>query len=154
MGSREKGKTGLGGLTRGDVSTPERIEGIPPVEQVSCGRHFCLALTENNSLYSWGINSQGQLGGSEKYLESKPFKLKTLKNKQIVKISSGENFGLALSNDGKVYSWGANSVGQLGQNHKSDSKTPKEINLKEKIVDVACGGSHSILLSGILFNFY
>lgn len=147
LGSKDKGKSGLGGRTRGDVIVPEVISDLPPIEQVSCGRHFCIALAENQSVYSWGHNSSGQLGGSEKFIESKPIKIKSLTNKNIVKVSSGENFALAVSKDGKVYSWGANSVGQLGQNHKSDLKTPKNIDIDERIIDIASGGSHSVILS-------
>jgi alpha-tubulin suppressor-like RCC1 family protein len=54
---------------------------------------------------------------------------------------------LALSKEGKVFSWGANSVGQLGQSHKSDLKTPKNIDIGERIIDVASGGAHSVILS-------
>lgn len=151
MGSREKGKSGLGSKTRGDIETPEMIKNLPPIEQVSCGRYFCLALGENQQVYSWGNNSYGQLGHSEKYMETKPIEIKSLSKKNIVKVSSGENFALALSNNGSIYSWGANSVGQLGQNHKSDLKTPRKIELNKKSVDIASGGNHSIILTGILF---
>jgi alpha-tubulin suppressor-like RCC1 family protein len=51
-----------------------------------------------------------------------------------------------------VYSWGINSDGQLGHGHKSDIKIPKKLDLDSKIIDVACGDSHSVLLSGNSFQ--
>jgi E3 ubiquitin-protein ligase HERC4 len=63
-------------------------------------------------------------------------------------VATGENFSLALSQKGEVYSWGINSDGQLGHGHKSDIKIPKKIHLDSKVIDIACGDSHSVLLSG------
>lgn len=63
-------------------------------------------------------------------------------------MATGENFSLALSEKGEVFSWGINSDGQLGHGHKSDLKIPKKIDFKLKVVDIACGDSHSMLLSG------
>ena len=61
---------------------------------------------------------------------------------------------MALTEDGDVYSWGINSDGQLGHGHRSDIKTPKKIYLGFKAVDIACGDSHSVVLSGIKFIIY
>ena len=56
---------------------------------------------------------------------------------------------MALSQKGEVYSWGINSDGQLGHGHKSDIKIPKKVKLDSKVIDIACGDSHSVLLSGL-----
>ena len=62
-------------------------------------------------------------------------------------MAVGDNFSLALSNKGEVYTWGINSDGQLGHGHKSDTKTPKKISVDFKTSDIAAGDSHSIILS-------
>lgn len=66
-------------------------------------------------------------------------------------MATGENFSLALSQSGEVYSWGINSDGQLGHGHKSDIKIPKKLDFAYKIKDIACGDSHSVMLTG---SFY
>jgi secretion-regulating guanine nucleotide exchange factor len=52
-----------------------------------------------------------------------------------------------------LYSWGANSYGQLGLGHKSDEEVaPKEVNLADSdlladnIVAIAGGGGHTLIL--------
>lgn len=64
-------------------------------------------------------------------------------------VATGENFSLALSQSGQVYSWGINCDGQLGHGHKSDIKIPKEIEVNWKVADIACGDAHSVVLTGI-----
>lgn len=32
----------------------------------------------------------------------------------VVKVAAGENFTVALTVDGKIYTWGSNNAGQLG----------------------------------------
>ena len=78
--------------------------------------------------------------------------IRNLSNESIIKVNAGESFGLALSEEGNVYSWGINSDGQLGHGHRSDIKTPKKIDLGFKAVDIACGDSHSLVLSGSLID--
>lgn len=59
----------------------------------------------------------------------------------IVRVESGQNFSLALNEEGKVYVWGSNSFGQLGTGSLNDLKEPSKLStlLREKIVDVSCG---------------
>lgn len=64
---------------------------------------------------------------------------------------------MALCADGEVYSWGSNSYGQLGSGDNSFRSTPYLIKLppKTKIVQIAAGSNHSVLLSsnGEVFTF-
>lgn len=43
-----------------------------------------------------------------------PNKVNTLENCKIKEVSGGEGYSVALSQDGRVYSWGASACGQLG----------------------------------------
>ena len=153
MGSGRKGKSGIENSQK-NIETPTEIPCLSNIEQISCGRDFCLSIDSNNQVYSWGDNNFGQLGESEDFMVETPKRLRFFKDKKIVKISSGENFSLALSQNGEVYSWGINSDGQLGHGHKSDVKIPNKINLKFKVSDIGCGNSHSLLLSGKINKFY
>ena len=42
----------------------------------------------------------------------------------IVKVSSGINFSIALDDEGKVYVWGNNGNGQLGDGGLKNSNEP------------------------------
>jgi alpha-tubulin suppressor-like RCC1 family protein len=83
-----------------------------------------MALTKEGFVYAWGEATLGQLGFENiqslpKNSEGKPYqphptKVLTLANKKIIAISCGETHTLALTDNGHLYSFGANGCGQLG----------------------------------------
>ena len=85
LGSSLKGKSGTGEI-RKSYSSPTKLQSLKNIEQISCGRNFCLALNDSNQVFSWGDNTFGQLGGSEKYKLISPEKIKILKDKKVVKV--------------------------------------------------------------------
>ena len=87
LGSNKNGKSGTN-QTRKNIETPTLIEELSEVEQISCGRDFCLSLDSNNQVSSWGINNFGQLGGYEHFSSNKPHTIRYLLDKKIVKVRS------------------------------------------------------------------
>ncbi|XP_072318052.1 probable E3 ubiquitin-protein ligase HERC6 [Eucyclogobius newberryi] len=88
-----------------------------PVVQVSCGRSHSLALTQGGDVFSWGLNSHGQLGhGRTVSLQYTPLMVQSLNGVAVSMISAGSNFSLFLTLPGLVHCCGANDVGQLGLN--------------------------------------
>ena len=60
-------------------------------------------------LYSWGENSDGQLGHSKsKDIVRTPRVVSALKDMPIVKIASGKAHNVILSPAGGVFAWGRN----------------------------------------------
>lgn len=51
----------------------------------------------------------------------------------------GENFSLALTNFGEVYSWGLNFKGQLGQSDFLKRADPTLINIDIKMKEIHAG---------------
>ena len=105
------------------------------IRHISSGSIHNLCLDVKSNLYSWGCSKGGQLGFDEKELSTiyslnaknktendidnnfclrEPKLIKSLKDIEIIKISSGEAHNAALSIDGKCYVWGLSSNGQLG----------------------------------------
>jgi alpha-tubulin suppressor-like RCC1 family protein len=33
-----------------------------PVQQIACGDNFCVVLTQEGKVYSWGLSNNGRLG--------------------------------------------------------------------------------------------
>jgi hypothetical protein len=102
------------------IKTPfltEKIEG--KIRNVIIGQTFIIALKENGELVSWGEDKSGCLGlGTDHTNESSPKKISFPTDFQgkIIDIQYGKHHLLALTNYGKVYAWGENNTGQLGQN--------------------------------------
>ena len=108
------------------MPVPKKIESLNGivVTQLSCGDSHSMALTKEGFVYAWGEATLGQLGFENiqslpKNSEGKPYqphptKVLTLANKKIIAISCGETHTLALTDNGHLYSFGANGCGQLG----------------------------------------
>lgn len=97
----------------------------------------------SGSVYCWGFNAYGQLGngqylGSPSDIEASssvdsltPVKVVqqagVMAGKTITKIFVAQYHSCALSSDGKMYCWGYNANGQLGNNTQTDSAVPIEV---------------------------
>jgi RHS repeat-associated protein len=83
-------------------------------KQVALGNGFVIALSTAGNLYSWGLDSNGQLGrGSSASQPETPTEISGLSN--VTQIAVGTNFTLALTASGSVYAWGRNQAGQIAQ---------------------------------------
>ena len=75
-----------------------------------------MALSESGRVYLWGINGYGQCGHSPTKFESicSPQQIPQLKPIVFSKAVCGPNHSLLLTSDGVLYSFGENTVGQVG----------------------------------------
>ncbi len=114
---------------------------------------FTAVLKEDGTVWTSGCNTYGALGNGT-YVDSKePVQVKIdsktyLSN--IIKISVGYNNVIALTSDGYVYAWGANSKGQLGiGNTTNQNYACKVLGLNgegylNNIVDIATSTDHCL----------
>jgi alpha-tubulin suppressor-like RCC1 family protein len=147
------------------VSDPSGTGALSDVASVSAGWNFGLALANSGKVYAWGWNDLSQTGNSRAGTgpggppEVLP---KTVKRAadgadidNIVAISAGYNFALALTGDGRVYAWGGNDSGQLGQNTQNTLpsqavlvKDAAGTGTLEGITMIAAGGRHALAMDG------
>lgn len=68
---------------------------------------------------------------------------------RVVCVSGGENHSLAVTEDGKVYAWGYNGWGQLGNGTIGDVATPQPqfVNIPGRVAGVSGGYLHSLALT-------
>ncbi|CAF4980252.1 unnamed protein product, partial [Rotaria sp. Silwood1] len=95
-------------------------------KQLSAGVAHSLLIKNEGTLWSWGYNSDGQLGLSTFNSEFTPKQVDTLKNWAIV--SAGGRHNLAIKNNGTLWSWGRAYEGQLGNGSFTNKiiPTPEE----------------------------
>jgi alpha-tubulin suppressor-like RCC1 family protein len=125
----------------------------------------------NGMPYTSGWNTVGQLGDNTttgrnffNYVSKGAYSGTTYlgddTSNQIVKITKGGKFSLALAKDGTVYTWGENGAGQLGDNTTTNRHTPVKVlkgvysgttylgdNSSNPIVDIAAGNGYSIAVA-------
>ena len=97
--------------------------------QVAVGGYFggfSLAIRSDGTLWSWGQNSYGILGQGDNVNRSSPTQVGT---SSWTSISAAKNSfsAMAIRSDGTLWVWGANSVGQLGQNDTVDRSSPVQV---------------------------
>ncbi|XP_059183819.1 alsin isoform X2 [Centropristis striata] len=104
--------------------------------------------TLQTEVWSWGHGEQGQLGHGDNLARLQPLCIKSLNNKEVVRVAAGAHHSLALTSQSQVFSWGSNSSGQLGH-MESPSTIPRLAKLSEGIRawDISAGEKHSLLLA-------
>jgi alpha-tubulin suppressor-like RCC1 family protein len=91
------------------TSTPVLIPSFTNVVQVSAGESHSLFRLSDGSVYSTGLNTNGQLGLNNNIAQTSPIKI-TILITNTTQISTGPFHSLCLSNTGNVYSFGQNLV--------------------------------------------
>ncbi|KAJ8544529.1 hypothetical protein ON010_g11738 [Phytophthora cinnamomi] len=83
--------------------------------KVVCGNAHCVGLTKGGSLVTWGRGNNGQQGRGDASDTLSPTAVFQGNGKrQWRDVAAGENFSMALSNDGQVWTWGACGGAVLG----------------------------------------
>ena len=83
-------------------------------------------------VFGWGYNGNGQLGLGNNVNQLSPCRVSALNNIVIIKVVCGYAHTLALTDEGHLYAWGANSYGQLGTGNKSNSNNPSKYFFKKR----------------------
>lgn len=115
---------------------------------VDGGANFTCGLDGTGKAFCWGINPVGQLGNNSTTNSSVAVAVNTagvLPNKTLTAISAGAAHGCALSEAAKVYCWGYNIYGQLGDGTTTQSTVPVAVTASgalagKTITDVSAGG--------------
>jgi alpha-tubulin suppressor-like RCC1 family protein len=61
-------------------------------------------------------------------------------------VSAGLQFSVALKNDGTVWAWGLNDVGQLGDGTTTNRTRPVQVKGLGDVTAIAAGTGHSLAL--------
>jgi len=76
-----------------------------PMRHIAAGSFSGSISEENGNLFLWGSGHFGEF--------LIPHRVKRIQG-EVISVSIGKNFGVALSSQGFLFSWGENHAGQLG----------------------------------------
>eukprot|EP01135_Chromosphaera_perkinsii_P010643 Nk52_evm43s2192 gene=Nk52_evmTU43s2192 len=150
-GSNEYGQCGFGPREGGQ--RPRRVQGVLSgirIVSLACGKNFTIVASETGSVYGWGEGEFGQLGcGKGKARWDLPREFIQLSGVPVCKVACGDFHCLALTTSGTTLAWGDNRFGQLGRplNHIIGVPSPVAAVVNEVVIDIACGGEFSCLLT-------
>lgn len=92
-------------------------------KKVSCGNNHIAVIKNDGTLWTWGDNSDGQLGTGDTDDRSSPVQT-VCGGSNWKHVSCGQNNTAAIKNDGTLWVWGYNSNGELGDNATVDKSSP------------------------------
>jgi len=154
-GSNRYGQLADGSTT--DRTTPVLVSaGAVPsgvtLTQVAAGGLHSLAVGSDGNVYAWGYNSSGQLGDGSTTDRTTPVLVSGGAMPSAVtptQVAAGWSHSLAVGADDKVYAWGDNSSGGLGDGSATDRTTPVLVSVGDvpsgvTLTQVAAGAYYSL----------
>jgi len=127
-GANGQGELGLGDTTQ--RTSPVQVTTLDgyTVIGIAAGYHHSLALTSGATVWAWGRNSNGQLGLGDSSNRSVPTVVASLEGRNVSALVGGAYHSVAVTADGKLWTWGNNSYGQLGLGYTSSGvNVPTEV---------------------------
>lgn len=142
FGINQSGELGLG-TTFNSTYTPQQVYGLTNVASIDAGSHHALAVLQDGTVWGWGNTLNGQVNHRKEW--DPPYRTtpKRIELEQVTAVSAGENFSLALKQDGTVWAFGSNEQGTLGQGGPTADNlynpTPLQIPRLSQITEIAAG---------------
>ncbi|EPQ65490.1 Bgt-85 [Blumeria graminis f. sp. tritici] len=149
---------------------PKNLSWGEKITDISSGMEHGLLLTSKGRVFSVAsafseFPSKGQLGIPDLTWKTRPtghfdqpHEIKSLDGFEITKIATGDYHSLVLDKAGRVFSFGDNSHGQLGNDLNSSTSTIdvpsllpleklyKGTNMLQKVSNIAAGGKNSFFM--------
>jgi alpha-tubulin suppressor-like RCC1 family protein len=168
FGNNEHGQLGHGDKKKRNVPTEIKRNKYKygfhkdvKIVGASCGFVHTVLLSDDGRIWTFGDNDCGQLGHGDSKDRNVPKEIRRRvhglhKDVRIIGVSCGASHTVLLSDDGRIWTFGYNVFGQLGHGYNGDKnvRIPTEIHMNKnefsedvRIIDVSCGGCHTVLLS-------
>jgi alpha-tubulin suppressor-like RCC1 family protein len=148
-GDNTYGQLGNGTTTMSTLPVSIALPGGASPVAVSAGGNHSLAIGSDNNLYAWGQNGYGQLGNGTTTQANSPIAISLPSGVHATAVAAGFIDSVVLGSNGKVYAWGDNSVGELGDGNTTNSSSPVLVSLPSTLTftSIAAGQYHNLALA-------
>ena len=147
-GSNSNGQLGSGTIL--DTWIPIQVSGLSGVSAIAAGSFHTVALrnvaslTNDGTLWAWGLDFNGQLGDGTTVDKLAPIIVSGLS--LMTAIAAGANHTIALRNNGTIWTWGNNDSGQLGDGTVTQRLVTAPISGLTGVTALAGGIQNNIVL--------
>eukprot|EP01080_Neovahlkampfia_damariscottae_P003710 gene3710-6599_t len=146
FGRNMNSQLGIGNTDNKDVPTKVLGDNFD-VQKLYCGDQTSMLVKKDGKLLLFGKNNQRQIGMGNSLDQSIPVYLSS-QNYGVTQVCAGDDHILVLKDNGKVYSFGYNAQGQLGQGSTTNPiyyPTPL-VSQNSGIFQISCGRTHSMII--------
>ncbi|XP_062607370.1 regulator of chromosome condensation-like [Saccostrea cucullata] len=115
FGCNDEGALGRNTSEEGSETLPGKVDFLGRGIQLSAGDSHSAVLTDEGKVFAWGNfrDANGKIGLTPEGIMEKPIEM--LPGETVVKIASGGDHLLCLTEKGEIYSCGCAEQGQLGR---------------------------------------
>jgi len=140
--------------TSGQLGNNSTVSQLTPVAILGATKTFCeisldvqhsMAIDKNGLAWGWGAASSGRLGIGAALCTRTPRSIIGTR-KTFCKISTGTTSGYAIDKNGKAWSWGDNSFGQLGTNNTLAYNSPVSVYGTKTFCKIQGGGQYALAI--------
>lgn len=121
-------------------------------QTIAAGGYHSCALAVNGRLACWGKGNEGQTarGGDGRIAG---YTIRPTQDTIVTGVSAGLYHTCGLTSSGKLYCWGLNEYGQLGDNSTQNKSSPSLVSSSEVFVAVSAGWNHTcaVTVAGKVF---
>jgi uncharacterized protein YjdB len=141
------GQSGItNGTTQAGPVTP--VAGGHRWAQIVTGNSFACGLDDQYAAWCWGVNNGGVLGDAS-FATSTSTPLAVPGGHTFSKLAAGLYHVCGLDPGGKLWCWGDNGLGQLGQGDVAVHNGPVQVQTTLDVRDVSAAGAHTCLATSL-----
>lgn len=145
FGSNTNGKLGDGTFVS-SRATPAQVSGTVDITAVAAGRGHSALLKSDGTVWTFGGNTDGQLGDGTTTSRYAPVQATGLTG--AVAVAAGGQHTVVLKGDGTVWAFGGNASGQLGDGTTTTRLTAVQMSGLTNVVAIAVGEDHTVAVRG------
>ncbi len=122
----------VGDGTTENRSQPTQVVGLDAdASRLSAGQNHACVVLQDGTAKCWGANYDGELGDGTTTDRHEPTQVVGFPSGVVLSdIGTGRSHTCAVSRDGRIWCWGENLFGQLGDGTTTDSSSPRLVSFQ------------------------